>query len=114
MCHDRILYLKGRSPSEKFTPTVLDTALDPNIEKGQFTPPIDDLTADAFTLLQAGTSTTAHTLVLAVFNILNEPRILKTLKAELREAMPNKDSFLDWASLEKLPYLASLSSLQFG
>ena len=79
--------------------------LNPNLEKGQFAPSLDELTADAVFLLIAGTDTTAHTLILATYCILTNPTILAKLKSELREAMPEKDSLLDWATLEQIPYL---------
>lgn len=59
----------------------------------------------------AGTDTTANTLVVATWHILDEPRILQRLKNELRQAMPDIDDTLDWASLENLPYLVCISAL---
>ena len=53
----------------------------------------------------AGTDTTAHTLTITTYNILKEPRILMKLQAELREAIPRKDSWVPCAELENLPYL---------
>lgn len=103
----RILELKKRSHVDRL-PTVFDTMLNPNLEKGQFTPTLDELTADAVFLLIAGTDTTAHNLIVATYSILTNPSILANLKAELREAMPNRDSLLDWAALEKLPYLRGI------
>lgn len=84
--------------------------LNPNLEKGQFAPSLEELTADAVFLLIAGTDTTAHNLILATYSILTNPSILGTLKVELRKAMPDKDSLLDWATLEKLPYLVRFPS----
>ena len=107
MCRDQILYLQRRPFSEKTAPTILDTVLNPNIEKGKVIPPLFNLTADVFSFVNAGTDTSSHTLVVAVSNILREPRILSTLKAELRGAMPHVDDVLDWATLEQLPYLVS-------
>ncbi len=79
--------------------------LNPNLEKGQFTPSLEELSADAVFLLIAGTDTTAHNLIVATYSTLINPPILASLRAELRKAMPDKDSLLDWAALEKLPYL---------
>ena len=69
------------------------------------TPSISDQAADAFLLLLAGTDTTAHTLVVAVFNILYKPAILARLRDELQKAMLQPGSQLKWADLVKLPYL---------
>lgn len=85
--------------------------LNPNLEKGQFAPSLDELSADAVFLLIAGTDTTAHALIVATYSTLTNPSVLANLKAELREAMPNKDSLLDWAALEKLPFLVQYFSL---
>ncbi len=60
----------------------------------------------------AGTDTTANTLVVATWYILNEPRILQTLNHELRQAMPDKNDTLDWATLENLPYLVRTCPLR--
>lgn len=101
---DRIAELKKRSTVDQL-PTVFDTMLNPNLEKGQFAPSLDELTAAAVFLLIAGTDTTAHSLILATYSTLTNASILASLKAELRESMPDKDSFLDWAALKKPPYL---------
>ncbi len=83
--------------------------LNPNLEKGHFAPSLDELTADAVFLLIAGTDTTAHNLIVATYYTLTNPSILAKLKSELREAMPDRDSSLDWATLEQIPYLAKSS-----
>ncbi|KAL9066115.1 MAG: hypothetical protein Q9161_007773 [Pseudevernia consocians] len=100
---DRILELKKCSNVGRL-PMVFDTMLNLNLEKGQFTPSLNELSADAVFLLIAGTDTTAHNLIVATYSPLTNPSILASLKAELREAMPDKDSLLDWAALDELPY----------
>lgn len=65
------------------------------------------MTSDALGLLTAGTLTTSHTLVVISWALLNNPQISQKLKAELRAAMPGRNDTLDWAELEKLPYLVS-------
>ena len=89
-------------------PTIFDTALNPDREKGYIKPTIDELSADGLLLLQAGTDTTAHVLTMAAYNVLREPKILRKLQAELRQAMPTKNSWVEYAELEKLPYLRSV------
>lgn len=85
--------------------------LNPDSEKGQYTPLDHDLTANAFLMFGAGTDTTANTLIQGTWYVLSNARILKELQDELRQAMPKKDVMLDWATLEKLPYLVSGSPL---
>lgn len=105
-CAEQVQYLKKRRKTSPGSfPTIFDVALNPDPSKGQFTPSDDALAADAVLMFGAGTDTTAHTLVVGTWHILNEPRILQTLNHELRQAMPNRDDTLDWATLENLPYL---------
>ena len=106
MCHNQISYLKSHPSLGSQPSSVFDAALNPNIEKGQFAPQIPHLAADAFTFILAGTDTTSHTLMTAIFELLDgEPHMLKALMQELREAMPTIQTSLDWTALEKLPYL---------
>lgn len=104
---EQIVYLQNRSPSEGEIRTVFDINLDPNLEKGQFTPTVDEMVADAFGLLMAGTDTTAFAVVVITWALLNNPQMMQRLKAELRAVMPGREDTLDWARLEKLPYLVS-------
>ncbi len=86
---------------------MFDINLNPNLEKGQFTPTVDEMVADAFTLLIAGTDTTALTMTTIIWQLLNKPQVMRRLKAELRTVMPGRGHTVDWAELEKLPYLVS-------
>ena len=86
-------------------PSIFDTALNPDAEKGQIKLTVDDLAADTLVFLMAGTDTTAHALTIATYYVLKHPDILRKLRAELREAMPSKDTWLECSELEKLPYL---------
>ncbi|KAL8807853.1 MAG: hypothetical protein Q9200_004517 [Gallowayella weberi] len=119
VCNTRVrsLYDQSRSPEENQTPSVFDTAFNPNLEKGQSTPPLSALGADAFVFLLAGTDTTSKTLITGIFALLDasEPHMLVRLKQELREAIPNRRTMASWATLEQLPYLrvcASVSALR--
>ena len=106
MCHNQITYLDSCPPGKERPASVFDKTLDPNLEKGQYTPPISYLAADAFTFVVAGTDTSSRTLVVAVFNLLaGSPELLERLKNELRNAIPNLDMTVKWAVLEKLPCL---------
>jgi hypothetical protein len=110
------------------TPTVFQTALHPDKEKGQWSPDLKSLTADALLFFAAGkpwgclflglvtdsanllgTDTTAHTLTVGTWYLLNNIDMLKTLREELVEVIPDVNSAVsvDWVTLEKLPYLVS-------
>ena len=57
----------------------------------------------------AGTDTTSHTLVTAIWHLLDgSPHMVQRLKDELKEAIPDKEKIPDWATLEKLPYLVRM------
>ena len=89
---------------------MFDINFHPNLEKGQFTPTTDDMTADALVYLIAGTETVASAMTVITWALLNNPQIMQRLKAELRMVMPGRDDAVDWAGLEKLPYLVGTRS----
>lgn len=100
----RIVELRDHSTVDE-GPTVFDVMLNPNLEKGQWTPSVQVMTEEALLLLLAGTDTTTNILITAVYNLLSHPDKLALLKTELRSAMPNKEEGLEWAALERIPYL---------
>ena len=109
MARKRILELKARSTvSSDNLPTMFDIALNPDAHKGRPTLTVDELSADTLLLLLAGTDTTSLTLTIATYRVLRDPNILRKLQAELREAMPRKDMQLEYAEMEKLPYLRAV------
>ena len=114
MCNDQIRHLLSQSSERNHTTSVFDTTFTPNIEKGQFTPPVEDLAADAFTFVLAGTDTTSHTLCTGLFELLDDsqPHMIARLKQEIREAIPDTQVIVDWASLEPLPYLVCILEFQ--
>lgn len=66
---------------------------------------IERLMDEGFILVGAGGETTAQTLAVLTFHLLNNPRILLELRAELDEAVAGSDSLLSWQTLEQLPFL---------
>ena len=69
---------------------------------------IDRLNEEGFALILAGGDTSSASLTQLSYHILANPDILKTLKEELRVAMPDTQVPLSWQELEKLPFLVSL------
>jgi cytochrome P450 len=67
----------------------------------------DRLTDEGFSLVIGGTETTARSLSLGMFHLINEPHLRKKLREELRSVMPTPDSKPTWNELEQLPYLVS-------
>jgi cytochrome P450 len=82
------------------------------------TPRLED---EAFTLLGAGTITTAHTLTTIIYYVLSNPTIQSQLETELSELhskLPTYPSGPHLKALEQLPYLSAVISeglrLSFG
>ena len=109
MSRERILELDSRpATSSDGLPAMFDTVFEPDAGKGQIRPTIDELSADSLLLLLAGTDTTAHALTITTYHVLKEPMIMRKLQAELREAIPRRDSWAQCAELENLPYLRGI------
>ena len=66
------------------------------------------LTAEAASLVGAGTLTTAHMLSLTSYHLLANPSMLKNLIVELEGAMPDAMQCTGWQALEQLPYLSAI------
>ncbi|KAJ4865711.1 cytochrome p450 domain-containing protein [Trichoderma breve] len=63
------------------------------------------LGGEGFSMISAGTETTAWTLTVITFYLLNQPEILERLTKELQDA----DAIsLTWVALENLPYLSAV------
>jgi cytochrome P450 len=65
---------------------------------------------EGFILVGAGGETTAQTLAVLTFHLLNNPLVLRKLRAELDSAMPDPERQLPWQQLEQLPYLVCIFS----
>lgn len=81
--------------------------LHPDLAKGQYTPSFPDLIAEGVLMVGAGTDTSANTLCIGTWHLLNAPDALAKLKAELQQAMPRKED-ADLATLKALPYLVRI------
>ena len=68
----------------------------------------DRLFCESQVLLAAGTETTALTLAKLTYHLLENPDILKRLKRELKEAIPDADVVPMISQVENLPYLLSV------
>jgi cytochrome P450 len=53
----------------------------------------------------AGSDTTAYTLTVLHFHLLDNPQILRTLRKELEGALPDKMRPAELNVVERLPYL---------
>ena len=66
------------------------------------------LADEAMVVLIAGMETTAQTLAAITYRLLTNPPILKHLKKELENALPNPTELPEASKLDGLPYLVSL------
>ncbi|KAK5292441.1 putative P450 monooxygenase [Cryomyces antarcticus] len=91
-------------------PTILhDLLQNSKLPSSELTVP--RLKEEGFTLLGAGTVTTAWTLTTICYHILATPSILRRLRNELRGLYSSSDpssSALSWQTLEHLPYLSAV------
>ncbi|KIK58188.1 hypothetical protein GYMLUDRAFT_228085 [Collybiopsis luxurians FD-317 M1] len=84
--------------------TVFHSLLD---SQGRERLPKQILVLEAFTLVGAGTDTTANTCYVGTYYALKDYSICKRLFGELREAWPDKHQPISYITLEKLPYLTA-------
>ncbi|KAJ4296097.1 hypothetical protein N0V88_004799 [Collariella sp. IMI 366227] len=66
------------------------------------------LAAEANLLQIAGTETTARTLAVLMFHLIDNPPVLKRLRMELAPHMPQPDSVVPLAELEAIPYFSAV------
>ncbi|PQE18724.1 cytochrome P450 protein [Rutstroemia sp. NJR-2017a BBW] len=64
---------------------------------------------EAQVVVGAGVETTKWTLTVAMYHILDQPRILSKLKEEIISVYPDEDSPPSLSALEKLPYLVAVT-----
>lgn len=72
---------------------------------------LDRLADEGLVIMAGGGEPTAQTLAVLSFHVLNNPKVLLKLRAELYEAMPDPSQLLPCSKLERLPYLVSNMSL---
>ncbi|KAB8230910.1 cytochrome P450 [Aspergillus alliaceus] len=79
------------------------------VRRASMTPDITEARVlhEYITIVAAGTETTAHTMTVCTFYILNNEAILRKLRTELEQRFPG-DEVMDLATLEQLPYLTGV------
>ena len=109
----RILEVKagaqGESESEgkeSRTPTIFQALLESNIPDSEKS--VQRLAEEAQTVVSAGTLTTSHFLTATTYHVLANPPILKRLRQELENAIPDPAHLPSTVELEKLPYLSAV------
>ena len=94
---------RGEIENEK-RPTIFSELLNYNAD-GFVVPTSHGLTDDAYSILAAAADTTGNTMTIAAFNVMSNRQIYESLRNELFEAFPDPNTTLDFATLERLPYL---------
>ncbi|KAJ5416866.1 uncharacterized protein N7487_000416 [Penicillium crustosum] len=98
--------LQNNKSSNSETPTVMEVMCGhsmPEDMRGA-----TRLSNEGFSLIIGGTETTARSLVIAAFHILDNESIKTRLREELRTVMPTPESRPTWRQLEQLPYLSAV------
>ncbi|PWY70871.1 putative cytochrome P450 [Aspergillus sclerotioniger CBS 115572] len=106
------LHREGRLPAGTVFQAILDSNL-PDAEKESWR-----LNIEAQTLLHAGSETSAKTLEIIMFYLLDDVVKLERLRAELKTVMPDPTSPVSWNQLQSLTYMSAVIQegirLQFG
>ncbi|KAF4550001.1 Cytochrome P450-like protein 64 [Elsinoe fawcettii] len=112
-CHNRVKELATSGEKER-SASIFGAALNP--KPGQFVASLPELSADAVLFFLAGTDTSSNTLTAGTWGLLQNPDTMEKLQAELVAAIPDVDSLINSAELEKLPYLRGVvkESLRMG
>ncbi|KAF7360800.1 Cytochrome P450 [Mycena venus] len=84
-------------------PWLLDILLDNEKESEKLTD--DERTMDLVFAIQAGSDTTANVLQYIFFFLINHRNVYDRLSEELNSAFPTSTDFLNFQTLENLPYL---------
>ncbi|CZS93103.1 uncharacterized protein RCO7_07846 [Rhynchosporium graminicola] len=71
-------------------------------------PTVEEIKDEALAVLAAAADTTGNAMTVSAYNVVSNPEIYKRVCAELQAAFPNADDILDYAILEKLPYLTGI------
>lgn len=101
------LALEVLNAKEKSTKETMFTSLaDPELPAEERT--LARLEDEGFVVLAAGTETTAYSLSVTLFHLLDNPDILSKLYNEVKTVMPEPSSLPPLSVLENLPLLVSL------
>lgn len=101
---ERVFKIHGKQGTYEISHrTIFHEILDSKMAEEEKTP--RRLLDEGIVLVGAGSETTARTLAVACWYLVSNPIICERLVKELKNAIPRKDSALDSAELEQLPFL---------
>ncbi|KAJ5198876.1 hypothetical protein N7491_000557 [Penicillium cf. griseofulvum] len=93
-------------PSNSATPPVMEVMCGPSMPENMRD--AGRLSNEGFSMIIGGTETTARSLSIAAFRLLENELIKTKLREELRTVMPTPESRPTWRQLEQLPYLSAV------
>ncbi|KAH7395782.1 cytochrome P450 monooxygenase-like protein [Cadophora sp. MPI-SDFR-AT-0126] len=107
-CRVQVRAVKANMESGKKLdkPSIFPALLAP--PEGIPAPSVEEIKDEALSILAAAADTTGNAMTVAAYNVVNNPEIYKQLREELVAAFPNAEDELDYATLEKLPYLTGV------
>ncbi|KAL3422375.1 cytochrome p450 family protein [Phlyctema vagabunda] len=97
--------INGEVSEKAEHPTIFHELLASNLPAQEKS--LNRLGDEAQLFIGAGLETTAWALTTISYHLIDNPRILARLRAELEEAIPDPTAELDSLSLEQLPYLSA-------
>ncbi|KAJ5653763.1 Benzoate 4-monooxygenase cytochrome P450 [Penicillium lividum] len=92
--------------SEKPQNSVFEAMVAPHVPENEKT--VDRLVDESALLLGAGTETTARSLAVSMFHVINDKNIGNKLREELKTVLEKPTSKATWTELEHLPYLTGV------
>ncbi|RAK96671.1 cytochrome P450 [Aspergillus ibericus CBS 121593] len=98
--------MQAGSTSTKENRTIFQKLTDPSLPAEERS--LRRVQDEVFTLLGAGTETTASTLMVMIYHVSRNESIRDKLRTELKQVMPTPTSAVTWTELEKLPYLTAV------
>jgi cytochrome P450 len=102
----QVLQDKSDTHKDLSYPTIFHALIHSDLpleEKG-----VERLTDEADTIIAAGQETLSSTLTFITYHLLSNPVVLRTLKEELAEAIPDAEIVTPEATLSNLPYLTGV------
>jgi len=91
--------------------TIFHELIDPSTRDDEERPiqaTLESLSGEALSFCTAAADTTGNALETSAYYVVTNPLIYATLTKELREAFPDPNAEIDYATLEKLPYLTAV------
>lgn len=94
--------------------TIFHDLLTEDPDHGYIVPPLQHITDEALAILGAAADTTGNAMTVAAIEVTSDPIKYARLVVELKNAFPDENAKLDLPTLEKLLYLVSGWTREWG